>query len=205
MEIKVLSEERNLIEIKKSKFYAFVFNVFNENEVEAKLENLRKEFNDARHICFAYILSSPKKEKYSDDKEPNGTAGMPILNVLKKQNLENILVVVIRYFGGIKLGAGGLTRAYSNSAVEVLNKCAIKHMKKGLKLKITCGFDNKREVERILNKEAKMVDVDYSLMSENRVVYNILVLEESKDLIMSKLDYFKNLIVEVCGEELVEI
>ena len=81
----------------------------------------------------------------------------------------------------------------------------IKHMKKGLKLKITCSFDNKKEVERILNKEAKMVDVDYSLMSENRVVYNILVLEESKDLIMSKLDYFKNLIVEVCGEELVEI
>ena len=121
MEIKVLSEEQNLIEIKKSKFYAFTFNVFNEIEVEEKLENLRKEYADARHICYAYVYSKESvNEKCNDDGEPGGTAGYPILNVIKKKNLTNVLVAVVRYFGGIKLGAGGLTRAYTKSAAGVL-------------------------------------------------------------------------------------
>jgi len=204
MEIKVLSEEENLIEIKKSKFYAFTFNVFTEKDIEEKLRVLREKYSDARHICYAYILSSPKKEKCSDDKEPNGTAGMPILNVLKRQNLENMMIVVIRYFGGIKLGAGGLTRAYSNSAVEVVNKCSVKIMKKTIKLKLECFFENKKEVERILNKETIKLDVDYSKMSENRVVFNISILEELKEGLIAQLKGFKGLEISFLGEELIE-
>lgn len=204
MEIKILSQEQNLIEIKKSKFYAFTFNVFNEEDVETKLDKLKREYADARHICYAYVLSSPKKEKCSDDKEPNGTAGMPILNVLKRQNLENIMIVVIRYFGGIKLGAGGLTRAYSNSAVEVINKCKVKIMNKVLNMQLVCDFEIKKDVERILNKETIEIDVDYSKMSENKVVYNFKVLEESKDGLIGKLNGFKNIDLILLNEGYIE-
>lgn len=204
MEIKVLSEEENLIEIKKSKFYAFTFNVFSEEDVENKLQGLKREYADARHICYAYILSSPKKEKCSDDKEPSGTAGMPILNVLKRQNLENMMIVVIRYFGGIKLGAGGLTRAYSSSAVEVVNKCRVKIMQKAFRIQIICDFQNKKDIERILNKDAQSLEVDYSKMSENKVIYSFKVLEEEKDLLTLKLNGFQNMEISVLAEELIE-
>ena len=111
-----------LIEIKKSKFYGYAFPVQSVSEIEQKLNELKKEHKKATHICYAYILSSPHQEKFFDDKEPNGTAGRPILNVLQKQNKENFVVFIVRYFGGIKLGAGGLIRAYTKTTTEALNE-----------------------------------------------------------------------------------
>lgn len=102
--------------IQKSKFYSFAYPVFDEDKCKEILDNLREKYYDATHICFAYILSTPRLEKCSDDGEPTGTAGKPIIELLKKRKLENVLVAVVRYFGGIKLGAGGLVRAYTNSA-----------------------------------------------------------------------------------------
>lgn len=107
--------------INKSKFISFAYPVISEVEVKEILSDLRKEFADATHICFAYSLSSPRLEKVDDNGEPAGTAGKPILELIKKKNIENVLVVVIRYFGGIKLGAGGLVRAYTHSASLVLS------------------------------------------------------------------------------------
>ena len=122
--MKSIKEEiTNEIIINKSRFITVLTNINDIDKVKEKLENIKKTYKDATHYCFAYIINN--HEKCSDDGEPSGTAGMPILNVLKQNNLTNILCVVIRYFGGIKLGAGGLIRAYSTSASEALNKSSM--------------------------------------------------------------------------------
>lgn len=106
---------------KKSKFYGYVFNVSSVQDVDNYILSLKKEHKKCTHICYAYIIKSPQLAKAVDDGEPSGTAGKPIFNVLEKKKLSNILVVVVRCFGGVKLGAGGLVRAYTkcaSSAVE---------------------------------------------------------------------------------------
>ncbi|MCI5797328.1 MAG: YigZ family protein [Firmicutes bacterium] len=108
------------LEIKKSKFIGLYFPVKSQDEVVEILNNLKKEHKKATHICYAYRLTNPFSEKAFDDGEPSGTAGKPILNVLQKQDKKDSLLVVVRYFGGIKLGAGGLVRAYSKTASETL-------------------------------------------------------------------------------------
>lgn len=114
------------IVIKKSKFIGYAFDVNSTKQVEEILKKMRIEHKKASHICYAYKILSPNiLVKASDDNEPSGTAGRPILNPIEKQNLNDILVVVVRYFGGIKLGAGGLIRAYSKASCE-----AIKEFKK---------------------------------------------------------------------------
>jgi len=111
---------KETIEVKKSKFIAYAFKVTQKEEVEAILTELKKEHRKARHLPYAYKFDNNIKK--SDDKEPSNTAGGPILNIIEKNELNNILIVVIRYFGGIKLGAGGLIRAYGNAAKEVISK-----------------------------------------------------------------------------------
>lgn len=111
-----------MLEIKKSKFFGFKFDVKTSEEVDMHLEELKKQHKKARHIVFAYILSTPHLEKAFDDGEPSGTAGRPILNVMQKKGVSNCVIFVVRYFGGIKLGAGGLLRAYSKTASEVLSE-----------------------------------------------------------------------------------
>lgn len=107
--------------INKSKFIAYKFTLNSLEEVKSILTNLKNEHKNATHICYAYIYNRDiVSEKCSDDGEPGGTAGYPILNVLKKKNLENIMVAVVRYFGGVKLGAGGLVRAYTKACSEVI-------------------------------------------------------------------------------------
>lgn len=110
------------LEIKKSKFIGYLFEIKNVEEIKEKIDALKREHKKATHICYAYRLNSPFAEKAVDDGEPSGTAGKPILNVLQKQNIYNSLLVVVRYFGGIKLGAGGLLRAYSKCASETIKK-----------------------------------------------------------------------------------
>ena len=113
------------LEIKKSKFIAYYYEVDSTKEVKKILEDLKKEHKKARHIPYAYKIDQGIKK--SDDKEPSGTSGMPILNILEKNNLNHTLIAVVRYFGGIKLGAGGLIRAYSNAAKEVIKISSESH------------------------------------------------------------------------------
>ncbi len=105
--------------INKSRFLCFVKHISNGEEAEKFLQEKRSEFKDARHICYAYRLTN--SGKLSDDGEPSGTAGMPIMEVLEKQGLYNIIAVVVRYFGGVKLGAGGLLRAYTGAVTKCLD------------------------------------------------------------------------------------
>lgn len=110
----------NEFEIKKSKFITFLYNLDNENDVPKIIEEIREKNKKARHVVYVYKINNTAK--INDDGEPKGTAGMPIFNVIEKNNLNNVLIVVVRYFGGIKLGAGGLFRAYSKSASEIVKK-----------------------------------------------------------------------------------
>ncbi|UWD33949.1 YigZ family protein [Mesomycoplasma molare] len=113
----------NLYEIKKSKFYSFIFDIKEKSEVKTIIENLRQEHKKARHICYAYVVKESDGIIYhgmSDDKEPSGTAGKPLLNLLKIKNIENKILIVVRYFGGVKLGASLLLRSYLNSANLIL-------------------------------------------------------------------------------------
>jgi uncharacterized YigZ family protein len=111
---------------KRSKFLAFAYPVENEAEIKEKIAFLKKKYHDARHHCYAYILGADKSVyRMNDDGEPSGTAGRPIHGQLLSKDITNVLVVVVRYFGGVKLGTGGLRAAYKLAAKEVLEKLQI--------------------------------------------------------------------------------
>lgn len=115
---------QNEIEIveKKSRFLGYLFHCTNVEEIQVALQELKTQHKKATHICYAYSLKNPFLEKAVDDGEPGGTAGRPILSVLQKKGVTDTCVFVVRYFGGIKLGAGGLVRAYTKTASAVLNE-----------------------------------------------------------------------------------
>lgn len=122
----VLNPDETAIEIKKSRFINMVFHIEEEEAAEMILAEIRKKHYKATHVCWAYVLNTnPRRQKASDDGEPSGTAGKPILDVINHRELKDVLVIVIRYFGGVKLGTGGLIRAYGGGASDVLNHCNI--------------------------------------------------------------------------------
>ena len=133
-------ENDNISELieKKSKFIASIYQVKSIKEAEEKLVQVKKRYHDARHNCYAYRVVEEENviERSSDDGEPSGTAGAPMLNILKQSNLCNVLVVVTRYFGGILLGTGGLVRAYSQSTQDVIEKSHIVLKQEGYTLEI---------------------------------------------------------------------
>lgn len=137
--------------IKKSRFIGYLFKVTNFEEAQEVLKNIRKKHYDATHNCYAYIISDKDQTliKSSDDGEPGGTAGVVIYEVLKKNNLTNIICIVTRYFGGIKLGAGGLVRAYSQTAGEAIKQIdnLIKIEEKAL-LTLEFSYDKIHDVEK---------------------------------------------------------
>lgn len=123
---RIQKEIENTIIIQKSEFITHLYRVESINDVNAILETTRKKYYDATHNCYAYIIGDNQDiQKCSDDGEPQKTAGAPMMDVLKKNNMTNILAIVTRYFGGILLGAGGLVRAYSSSVAEALSKAKL--------------------------------------------------------------------------------
>lgn len=137
--------------IQKSKFICVLIKVYNVDEIDNFLKQIKIQYKKATHYCYAYRLNN--LEKCSDDKEPQGTAGVPILNILKKKQINNILCVVVRYFGGIKLGVGGLIRAYQNSVLNCLNNVNLIEDKKIERFKIEFEYDKIKEIEYILKNE----------------------------------------------------
>jgi len=170
----------NEIIIKKSKFITKLYKINNMDEVNNILNKLKQEYKDATHICYGYIIDS--HEKCFDDGEPSGTAGLPILNILKKNNLNFILAVVIRYFGGIKLGAGGLIRAYSNSISDTLKLVKINELQEGLNITITFNYDNIKYIDNLFNNE--VINKKY----DNNVEYNINILKNKYESIKDNLN-----------------
>lgn len=162
--------------INKSKFITKLYFINSLNEIDNILNEVSKEYKDATHVCFAYILNG--KEKCSDNGEPSGTAGMPILNVLKKNNLNNILAIVIRYFGGIKLGAGGLVRAYSNSITNTLNLTEIISLTFGYLVELEFAYDQIKLVDYILN-DKKIISKEYN----SNIIYKFYLDENELNFI----------------------
>ena len=124
---------------KKSRFLGGVYPVTSEQEAKEILERVRKQHYDARHNCWCYILKSGQK-RYSDDGEPQGTAGQPMLNVFEREGVVDVLCVVTRYFGGILLGTGGLCRAYTKAAKDALDAAGISRMQPWLRQQITVSY-----------------------------------------------------------------
>lgn len=169
----------NEIIINKSRFITILTNINDIDKIKEKLENIKKQYKDATHYCYAYIINN--HEKCSDNGEPSGTAGMPILNVLKQNDLTNVLCVVIRYFGGIKLGAGGLIRAYSSSASEALNKATITTLVNGYNITIEFSYDNLKQIDYLL----KNINIkkDY----QTNITYNFNITETKFNQIENEL------------------
>lgn len=134
---------------RKSRFITTICRVETVEEAEAFLAQIRAEFPDATHNCAAYRIKTPLVERFFDDGEPGGTAGMPMLDVLKKQELFDAAVVVTRYFGGILLGAGGLVRAYSKGAADGVKEVGMALMEQGVRLKLCCGYPLYDRVQRM--------------------------------------------------------
>lgn len=172
--------------IKKSKFITKLYFVTSEIEIKNILDENKTEYKDATHICYAYILNNV--ERFNDDSEPSGTAGIPILNVLKNNNLNNVLCVVIRYFGGIKLGAGGLIRAYCSSVSEALNKTEIINVVNGKKIELTFSYDDIKKVNHILN-DINIVDKQF----DENVKYIIIVKEKNVNSLINQLTELCNI------------
>lgn len=123
MSFTIEKETTNLIEVMKSKFIAYLIPLKNEEEFKPLLNNLRKEHKKARHIVYAYRVGM--KSKSCDDGEPKGTAGHPLLELLYKKDLTDVALLVVRYFGGTKLGAGRLLRTYLQAGINVVDNCAM--------------------------------------------------------------------------------
>lgn len=129
---------------KKSKFISNIYSIKSSKEAEQKIEEIRKKYHDAKHHCFAYRVLEDERliERASDDGEPSGTAGGPILNLLAKNELVNVVAIVTRYFGGILLGTGGLVRAYTQATSDGLAKAEFVIIEQGEKLKIPVSYQN---------------------------------------------------------------
>ncbi len=142
--------EAEIVE-KRSRFIAAVFPVSSEDEAVARLEEIRKKHRDARHNIFAYIIEENGLERCGDDGEPAGTAGVPVLNVLKREGLSNVIAVVTRYFGGILLGTGGLARAYSKAAKDALEAAGRREMTLCRNVRVKCAYTLLGKIENELS------------------------------------------------------
>ena len=199
--------ENNTFELveKKSRFIANLMYVESKLDAETKIKELKKKYHDARHNCFAFRVLEDDSvyEKSSDDGEPSGTAGAPMLNILQKNNLCNVLVVVTRYFGGILLGTGGLVRAYSESLQKVIESSNIIEKQIGFELKVTIEYNNFEIFKYYCkNNDINIVNTEYL---EN-IVCKIELEDEKKEKLMKDYDtkkiYLKNL--EVISKKYIE-
>lgn len=182
-------KENVLAEIveKKSKFIANLIYVDNTKDAENVIKEIKKKHFDARHNCIAYRIVENEKivERSSDDGEPSGTAGAPMLTILQKNNLANVLVVVTRYFGGILLGTGGLVRAYSESTIKAIEEADKVEMVLGEELEVMLDYNNFENFKYYCkNNEINIVNSQYT---EN-IVCKIQINMEKKQKLMDDFE-----------------
>lgn len=154
--------------IKNSKFISLIFRVYSKDDVNNILKSVKDEYQGATHYCYGYIIDSDIRA--NDDNEPSGTAGYPILNQITSNNLNYTLIVVVRYFGGIKLGAGPLTRAYAKVARNVINSNNIVMLEKGYDISINFNYNDIKDIDYILGN-CKIINKFF----DNDITYNVYV------------------------------
>ena len=148
----------NIILVKNSKFITILTPIQAKEEWKMLLEEAKEKYPKATHYIYAYRII--EEQKASDDNEPTNTAGLPTLNILEKENLQNICAITIRYFGGIKLGVGGLIRAYTESIQKCLEKGTFIELEKGLEVELTFSYEQSKEIDYIL-KNNKIISKEY--------------------------------------------
>lgn len=164
--------------INKSKFLNYLVPVSSVEDANDTLLQLRKKYPDANHHCFAYVIGKNQEiQKYSDDGEPSKTAGMPMIEVLKKQELTNVLTVSIRYFGGIKLGAGGLVRAYTKSVSGAIKEVIFTNIINYTEMNISIPFDQIGNVEKHIRDHYLLLQTEYTIV----VQYTVKLLTKDVD------------------------
>lgn len=163
----------NELVIKNSKFITLLYKL-NTNNIDNIMSEVKGLYPKATHYCYAYIYNNYKKS--SDDGEPTGTAGAPIMNVLEKEQLNNILVVVVRYFGGIKLGAGGLIRAYTKAVTEALKQALYQELISGYKVQIDFDYSQEKQLNYLLN-DSIIIEKKY----DEKITYLALIDKQALD------------------------
>ncbi|WP_201587471.1 YigZ family protein [Psychrobacter jeotgali] len=175
------------LEIRKSEFIAYAYPVTSREQAMFHVEQLRKKYPDARHWCWAYIIGDPENTTsagFDDDGEPNGTAGRPILNVLQHKSIGNIIIIVVRYFGGIKLGAGGLTRAYAGSAQAAVDKMTLQPFVPMEQIKILADFATEAQCRYVVEDlNGHIDDVEYS----KQVTLTVTIAEQDIEALKERL------------------
>lgn len=178
---------------KKSRFIANIFYVENADEAEQKLAEIRKKYYDAKHNCFAYIIGiNGEQVKSSDDGEPQGTAGHPMLDILKGNEITNCIAIVTRYFGGTLLGTGGLVRAYSDSLKAAISLAKLSEIRTAYEIQFDLNYDDYGKVEKLIQNYNSSEEKIYSLEKTFEDVVKLRYLV-SKEV----FDSFKNEIVNM--------
>lgn len=186
----IKSTSINEIIIKNSRFITVLVQVFDDTDINTIFEDIKIKYPKATHYCYAYITKSFKKA--SDDGEPGGTAGMPMLNVLDKEGMINTLAITIRYFGGIKLGAGGLVRAYSKSVRDAIMATETVEIEEGYSVMIKVSYDEQKDLEYIL-RNCEIINKEYL----TNVTYTVLIPK-------NKLDILNNYSYQIIKEEYIK-
>ena len=168
----IKEECTNTIVIEKSRLITYLEYCENEEQYKEYLKTIKKKHYDATHVCSAFLGKDTRRS--SDDGEPSGTAGVPMLSCLDKHGMENTAAFVVRYFGGIKLGAGGLIRAYSSSVSEAIKQADLVEDRIFNQYTITLNYETANRIDYLLNKECEEVETEYS---EN-VKYTFLTNDE---------------------------
>lgn len=192
---------------KKSKFICNIYKVVNQKEAEDLIKKTKKIYHDARHNCIAYRIMENNSmiERFSDDGEPSGTAGAPMMNILRKNNLCNILVIVTRYFGGILLGTGGLVRAYSDSLVKALNVANKVEKCLGEEARVVIEYNNLDTFKYYCkNNSIKIVEIDYldkiicKIHLEENVKTRLIKDFEIKNINLLELKFLSKILIDKC-------
>jgi len=202
----ILENTTSEIVEKKSKFIANIFYIESEEQADIKIKEIKKKYFDARHNCIAYRVIENDRviEKASDDGEPSGTAGGPMLNILQKNNLCNILVIVTRYFGGILLGTGGLVRAYSEATIQAIEKAEKVNVYPGAEYKVKVEYGELESFKYYCKKnEINIVRLEYV----NEVECYVEMKKEKKDTFLKDIEQRNINIIgqEYIGNKLVKL
>ncbi len=182
---------------KKSKFLSFAFHVESTDEVKEIVAEYKKKYYDARHVCYAYMLGS-KRETFRavDDGEPSGTAGKPILGQINSAQLTDILVIVVRYFGGIKLGTSGLIEAYRAATADVIQNATIEERTVNSIVRVTYDYALMNQIMRVVKEEEPRILLqDFQMVC----VLKLEIRNSKLDGLLNKLRLIREAKVEVCN------
>lgn len=176
-------------EIKQSKFITLLYKINSIDDINMYLQEVKNNYKDATHYCYAYKFNG--NQKFSDDGEPGGTAGLPIVEVLNKRDINNILCIVVRYFGGIKLGAGGLVRAYTKAVCNAIDKSQIIILDKGYLIRINLNYDEQKQYDYLFKD--KIIKKEFN----NQITYYIKISKDELEKINNiNFEILENIYIE---------